>query len=417
MGVAKKNQQLLANPVEEALGLVKHSNGSDWWLFTHEERYDHPDSCSNKYLRFLIQNNGYIFGPYEQHVGIAHCDPVSFGGELSISTSGKYLSKTVAGEGKTFIYSIDRCSGTLTFLNEVNGTVINYGTCIFEDYLYVSENDFGVGSIYQYKLLEPIINATKKTIYRNNTMGVMIGQLEANNGQVFVSFSYAGFDAFLKSKFQRHLSVIEFPETDSARIRNEYIYLGDSAKTSYGLPNFPNYNLGPEGVFLATAGKDTMLCSNTNNTGVTIGTSPVPNITYLWQPNTGLSATNIAQPIATPTQSTWYYLTATDTTVTSCAVNTDSVYVEVRICTGIGEGPGFQARVYPNPTNGLLTVDLPVSASGHTFTVFNLLGQSVFSSPLMDNKTVLDLNLKSGVYIYQIISSQGEVLTRKVVVE
>ncbi len=383
----QKNQVLLANPVEEAISLVKHSNGIDWWLFIHGERADHPDSCSNKYFRFLVQKDT-ILGPYEQEVTGERCASMSFGGEISISTNGKYLAKAVYEDGKTFIYSINRCTGMLSLLHEIIGDLDNYGVCIYGNYIYISGLEPLGGTIYQYSLQAPNVNASRKIIYTNSATDYGIGQLEAGGQYVFVTFLYIGTDSILSRRYKRHLSAIEYPEMDSARIKHEFLYLGDSAKTDYGLPNFPNYNLGPEGVYLVTAGKDTTLCSNTNSMGVTIGVPPVPNITYLWQPATGLSATNTAQPIANPNQSIWYYLTATDTTSTSCAVNTDSVYVEVRTCVGITETSSLQAKLYPNPTTRAATVELPVT-NGGMFTLFNLLGQRVLETPLTGKSTDL----------------------------
>jgi hypothetical protein len=61
-----------------------------------------------------------------------------------------------------------------------------------------------------------------------------------------------------------------------------------------------------------------ILCSNPN--GVSIGTAPVAGLTYNWSPSTGLSASNIANPIANPSTNTVYTLTVTNPT-TGCSAN------------------------------------------------------------------------------------------------
>lgn len=413
--VLSKNRILSNLPVEEAIGLVKHSNGKDWWLLIHEEKYNHPDSCSSKQFSFLI-NNVNVWGPFVQdNLAPPHCSNFSFGGEISVSGTGNWLAKIASGEDVIPIYKINRCSGTLDSINQINETG-SYGIGIIGNYIYTSSiGNNGNLIINQYNLLSASLSDSRKLIFQVNEQDLEMGQLEPIGSNLIVSFLYFGQNMMLKEMFQRNVSRIVFADTDSAVIEHYSIYLGDSAKTSYGLPNFPNYNLGPEGVFLATAGKDTTLCSNTNSTGVTIGAPPVPNVIYFWQPATGLSATNTAQPIANPAQSTWYYLTATDTTATSCAVNTDSVYVKVETCTGITETPTLQAKLYPNPTNGLLTIEVPQGAAGYTFRLFNLLGQQVLEYPLEHDKTTFPLDFAKGIYLYQ-ITAHGQVQHGKLVI-
>lgn len=65
---------------------------------------------------------------------------------------------------------------------------------------------------------------------------------------------------------------------------------------------------------IAEAGNDTSICNGVNTS---IGGSPTARggmvpYTYLWTPSTGLSATNIANPVATPSITTKYHLVVTD---------------------------------------------------------------------------------------------------------
>ena len=76
----------------------------------------------------------------------------------------------------------------------------------------------------------------------------------------------------------------------------------------------------------ANAGSDgTIDCSNTS---VTLGASAVSGYTYAWSPSTGLSATNIAQPIATPNTTTTYSLVITKDS-SGCSSIADTVVVTV----------------------------------------------------------------------------------------
>ncbi|HEX6916292.1 MAG TPA: PKD domain-containing protein, partial [Chitinophagaceae bacterium] len=72
------------------------------------------------------------------------------------------------------------------------------------------------------------------------------------------------------------------------------------------------------------AGPDKSVCAGSS---VTIGPASTTGYTYQWTPSGGLSATNIASPVANPSATTKYYVTVTDGT-TGC-VATDSVMVTV----------------------------------------------------------------------------------------
>src|SRR5260221_12457181 len=64
----------------------------------------------------------------------------------------------------------------------------------------------------------------------------------------------------------------------------------------------------------ANAGRDKIICEGDS---VMLGTVQCDGCTYQWFPANGLSNDTTAQPMATPTQTTSYILTLTDTTTTS----------------------------------------------------------------------------------------------------
>jgi hypothetical protein len=78
---------------------------------------------------------------------------------------------------------------------------------------------------------------------------------------------------------------------------------------------------------LAGAGSDFTKTCISNVLGNSIGMSALPNVTYSWSPSTSLTESNIANPIANPTSTTTYELTATSS-VNGCAA-TDQVVVSV----------------------------------------------------------------------------------------
>jgi|Laugresbdmm110sd_1035091.scaffolds.fasta_scaffold00063_12 hypothetical protein len=78
---------------------------------------------------------------------------------------------------------------------------------------------------------------------------------------------------------------------------------------------------------LAGAGSDFTKTCISNVFGNSIGMSALPNVNYSWSPSTGLTASNIANPVANPTSTTTYELTATSS-INGCTA-TDQVVVSV----------------------------------------------------------------------------------------
>jgi hypothetical protein len=63
----------------------------------------------------------------------------------------------------------------------------------------------------------------------------------------------------------------------------------------------------------ANAGQNSSITCVTNTNGVSIGSNPSAGLTYAWTPSTGLSASNISNPVANPLLTTTYTLTITNT--------------------------------------------------------------------------------------------------------
>lgn len=80
---------------------------------------------------------------------------------------------------------------------------------------------------------------------------------------------------------------------------------------------------------IANAGADFTKTCTANQNGKTIGAEPLPDTQYAWSPVTGLSAANIANPVANPSVTTTYTLETTNT-VSGCKT-TDTVLVTVDI--------------------------------------------------------------------------------------
>ncbi len=129
-------------------------------------------------------------------------------------------------------------------------------------------------------------------------------------------------------------------------------------------------------------------------------TIPNPNVySYSWTPTTGLSNPTIKNPIASPSTTTNYIVTVSDT---SGAIATDTVKINVNICTNIDKISNASFKIYPNPNNGLLKIESSTHLDKDVFIkITSLDGKIILSDKLLQNSTQLNLDithLKNGLY-------------------
>jgi len=99
---------------------------------------------------------------------------------------------------------------------------------------------------------------------------------------------------------ERYITIGNF--NDNATSDTVFIKKGSSLQSGYYIDDVSVIHLD------ADAGKDTAICKGSS---LQLGRATSAGLAYNWQPATSLSNTSIAQPIATPTVTTTYYLTAT----------------------------------------------------------------------------------------------------------
>jgi gliding motility-associated-like protein len=123
-----------------------------------------------------------------------------------------------------------------------------------------------------------------KIAYNNGVITVFVNNVPLLSTNFTINYTgYVGFTASTGALFDQH------------SIRNVIIYTNQAQ---------------------SNAGVDVTTCSNTP---VTIGASPNPNNSYSWSPSTGLSATNVANPIVTLPNTTGLPITQTYTVTTTMA--------------------------------------------------------------------------------------------------
>lgn len=403
--------------VYEGINAVKHSNGFDWWLIAKEMPKN--GTCTDVFITYLLTSNGFI-GPYLQNIGQSYCNrPLDPGAGIVVSSSGeKIVFHGYSDINVLELFDFDRCEGELYNYQNLDSNNLSeiYG-CEFSpnsELLYISE----LGNVNKdSKLIQFDLNTlNKSTIWSDASLGLndfTLTQLKlAPDNRIYVSYSQRDFRLTKFNQYNKHLSIINHPNRIglSCDFRPFEFELADSSFAFLALPHMPNYNLEPEGIYKANAGNDTLFCKNYMS-GVKLGNKSVSDIEYNWYPAFGLSQTNMAQPIASPNQDTWYYVELTDVTASSsCNYRLDSVFVKVETCTGIeSQTLETDLNIYPNPTNNLLNFE---SSFMEQVEIFNLTGKQITSS---SEHQINVQDFPSGIYIYQVQMNNGTFVRGKFV--
>jgi hypothetical protein len=128
--------------------------------------------------------------------------------------------------------------------------------------------------------------------------------------------------------------------------------------------------------------------------------------TYAWNTSATTASTSV-----TPTTTTTYSVDGTDG---NGCVNTANVTVNVNDCVGIQQLSSTQLNVsvYPNPTTGLVTLDLNAATQ---ITITNALGQVILTETVVAGKQTIDLkNQNNGLYFMN-LNQDGKQQTIKVI--
>jgi N-acetylneuraminic acid mutarotase len=132
-------------------------------------------------------------------------------------------------------------------------------------------------------------------------------------------------------------------------------------------------------------------------------------VTYTW------STSDLTPTVSVnPTLTTTYTVNGTD--ANGCTFSTTIVQT-VSKCTGINNYSGFSTNeidVYPNPSNGLLTIKKDKSEQS-IFVIYDSQGKIVFEQSLQENSTEVKLDLPKGIYFYRLFSGDGPTKIGKLV--
>lgn len=214
---------------------------------------------------------------------------------------------------------------------------------------YFSVNAVAGSNYDPLPFLAQIVNTSANPLTNMNGWTKVSGQFTAQGGEQYITIG--NFNANSKSD----TVFIRLPSSTFSA-KTSYYYIDDVSVIH--LDGDANFNKG--------------IC---NNLGVTLGRPAKSGLTYAWHPAVGLSDTTIAQPLATPTVTTTYYLTSTLTS-SGCS-KTDSVTVFY-----IPIGPTATINVSDSTLcpgeKGTATVTISSTASPYTYSWSNGVSGSGF---------------------------------------
>ncbi|MBI5219291.1 MAG: T9SS type A sorting domain-containing protein [Bacteroidia bacterium] len=131
-----------------------------------------------------------------------------------------------------------------------------------------------------------------------------------------------------------------------------------------------------------------------------------PNYSYLWYPSYCLNNTAIANPTASPLNTTMYILSVTDS---KGCTNTDTVKVIVNSSSVDNIFTAEDIEIIQDRTKGNLTVVInnPHELVNHKIYIYNLIGQVIYSEnlPKITGRYSMQINFSNnpkGVYILKI---------------
>ncbi|HRQ29451.1 MAG TPA: PKD domain-containing protein [Saprospiraceae bacterium] len=425
-----KDNVIMQDSLSGSITAVRHGNGRDWWLIT-------PRRVGNSLNIWLVNPNGIHFHG-RMDTGLPANDGI---GQIYGSPDGKWLSWFVAHKfsatgAQFFLSKFDRCKGIILnpeFLYvDVSNYRFGFGVSFSHDskYLYMCNRDF----IYQYDLgkADVLASELKVAIYDGYEYYFPYDTIQplgrpvdfcimslAPDGRIYIMSSSAS---------TRMVSVMHSPFNGGVGCDVRQHSLLMPTGIARGLPNFPDYRLGPlDGSPCDTLGMDNHPVAKFRYEADTLDhlrlrftdLSYFRPETWNWDFGDGSPNSEERYPVHRYDKNGTYEVCLT-------VSNENSVNTVCRIVniggTGTSDGYDFktdQISLYPNPVSEKLLITLGeyIPEKGMV-TILDVTGKTVLSTRLYYGQNTLDLTrLSPGMY-FCVMTDGGRLMkTEKVVVE
>ncbi|MBA4241212.1 MAG: hypothetical protein C0448_10825 [Sphingobacteriaceae bacterium] len=158
---------------------------------------------------------------------------------------------------------------------------------------------------------------------------------------------------------------------------------------------------------VSAVASQTLLCDD-GSTGSSILTASSNGTSYLWSDGATTMTT-----VVTPSVTSVYTITATGNGCSADAY----VTVTVSNCNGIKDLASDEISIFPNPTNGNVTISIPASIEGNvTVEVYDAIGKLTIKENITNNMSNVNLSkLEDGMYMFKIINNNKTIKIGKIV--
>nr|MBK9653400.1 T9SS type A sorting domain-containing protein [Bacteroidota bacterium] len=243
----------------DCLTAIKHGNGRDWWLISKYSDVNTP--MNNRFFVYLVDSNGIQLQSTQ---------------DFNDATDGDFQKIIIHPNGNKFMlinilgymaeFNFDRCKGIISLSKSIYPEIPSPWCCRYfwegaysksGDVFYASttgiNSQFSQGYLLQYNLLDSNPTLKVDTLDTFDTpIGTGAVRLAPDN-KIYFSRAYESPNAWsypypdsMRNYINENLSVINEPDSLGAACDYQpfSFYLGGK-RTYYGLPNNPNYELGP----------------------------------------------------------------------------------------------------------------------------------------------------------------------------
>lgn len=163
------------------------------------------------------------------------------------------------------------------------------------------------------------------------------------------------------------------------------------------------------------AGDDVSIYKENQATLAAEAAGGTPTYRYLWSPENGLSSTTIAGPVAQPTDTTTYFVQATDQRLCTAV---DSVVVNIKHTTEMTRTQNDKLQVYPNPVSDFFMIALDTPAETTSVSLMTVDGKEIWNKTIESsalNTTRFSVDTKNTICLLKVVSGEL-VITQTLVV-